>query len=237
MHAYKDLYEKELEIQHASVESYRSLTKGYSRLLADNKALKQKITVATVGPAACSRSPVDLEQRENIVVKNVEHEASESAENISTAMAAASSTGGSSSTVPTLAGTPESFACSPLDLSETALTTIKRAAHDRGDEMQDVGAAIGDSKAAKAAITAPRIEPVAHRQRRPFPLEIPTPNSASFPGALGPPKKSDSPRVLGWRRCGTSAGEVRDLGCNISPSRRGGLITMAEDDDGIDPFD
>ncbi|CAN0236706.1 unnamed protein product, partial [Ascophyllum nodosum] len=38
MQAYKSLYEDQLQTQYASKDSYRSLTKGYSRLVADNKA-------------------------------------------------------------------------------------------------------------------------------------------------------------------------------------------------------
>lgn len=41
MQAYKGLYEDQLQTQHASAESYRSLTKGFSRLSADNKVLRQ----------------------------------------------------------------------------------------------------------------------------------------------------------------------------------------------------
>lgn len=53
MQAYKGLYEDQLQTQHASAESYRSLTRGYSRLSADNKALRRETaTVAAVAAAA-----------------------------------------------------------------------------------------------------------------------------------------------------------------------------------------
>lgn len=50
MQAYKGLYEDQLQTQHASAESYRSLTRGYSRLSADNKALR--LETAAVAAAA-----------------------------------------------------------------------------------------------------------------------------------------------------------------------------------------
>lgn len=46
MQAYKGLYEDQLQSQHASAESYRSLTRGYSRLSADNKALRRETAAA-----------------------------------------------------------------------------------------------------------------------------------------------------------------------------------------------
>lgn len=49
MQAYKGLYEDQLQTQHASAESYRSLTRGYSRLSADNKALRQQTAAAAAG--------------------------------------------------------------------------------------------------------------------------------------------------------------------------------------------
>eukprot|EP00752_Nemacystus_decipiens_P009152 g8175.t1 len=53
MQAYKGLYEDQLQTQHASAQSYRSLTRGYSRLSADNKALRRETAaVAAVAAAA-----------------------------------------------------------------------------------------------------------------------------------------------------------------------------------------
>ncbi|CAM9090182.1 unnamed protein product, partial [Scytosiphon promiscuus] len=54
MQAYKGLYEDQLQTQHASAESYRSLTRGYSRLSADNKALRQE-TAAVAAFATAAR--------------------------------------------------------------------------------------------------------------------------------------------------------------------------------------
>ncbi|CAM9109944.1 unnamed protein product [Hapterophycus canaliculatus] len=72
MQAYKGLYEDQLQTQHASAESYRSLTRGYSRLSADNKSLRRE-TAAVAAFAAAARdaagnaaalisSSVDLQQ-------------------------------------------------------------------------------------------------------------------------------------------------------------------------------
>lgn len=52
MQAYKGLYEDQLQTQHASAESYRSLTRGYSRLSADNKALRHEAAIAVVGTSS-----------------------------------------------------------------------------------------------------------------------------------------------------------------------------------------
>ncbi|CAB1100625.1 unnamed protein product [Ectocarpus sp. CCAP 1310/34] len=53
MQAYKGLYEDQLQTQHASAESYRSLTRGYSRISADNEALRREAAaVAAVAAAA-----------------------------------------------------------------------------------------------------------------------------------------------------------------------------------------
>lgn len=52
MQAYKGLYEDQLQTQHASAESYRSLTRGYSRLSADNKALRRETTAVAAFAAA-----------------------------------------------------------------------------------------------------------------------------------------------------------------------------------------
>ena len=52
MQAYKSLYEDQLQTQHASAESYRSLTRGYSRLSADNKALRRQTAAAAAGIAS-----------------------------------------------------------------------------------------------------------------------------------------------------------------------------------------
>eukprot|EP00903_Cladosiphon_okamuranus_P013553 g12624.t1 len=52
MHAYKGLYEDQLQTQHASSKSYRSLTRGYSRLSADNKALRRETAVVAAVAAA-----------------------------------------------------------------------------------------------------------------------------------------------------------------------------------------
>ncbi|CAM9446439.1 unnamed protein product [Laminaria digitata] len=63
MQAYKGLYEDQLQTQHASAESYRSLTRGYSRLSADNKALRQQTAAVTGGVASTATfSPSSDEQ-------------------------------------------------------------------------------------------------------------------------------------------------------------------------------
>ncbi|CBN78008.1 hypothetical protein Esi_0082_0014 [Ectocarpus siliculosus] len=54
MQAYKGLYEDQLHTQHASAESYRSLTRGYSRLSADNKALRRETAAVAAVAAAAS---------------------------------------------------------------------------------------------------------------------------------------------------------------------------------------
>ncbi|CAM9414791.1 unnamed protein product [Ectocarpus fasciculatus] len=54
MQAYKGLYEDQLQTQHASAESYRSLTRGYSRLSADNKALRRETAAVAAVAAAAS---------------------------------------------------------------------------------------------------------------------------------------------------------------------------------------
>lgn len=54
MQAYKGLYEDQLQTQHASAESYRSLTRGYSRLSADNKALRREAAAVAAVAAAAS---------------------------------------------------------------------------------------------------------------------------------------------------------------------------------------
>lgn len=130
MNAYKDLYEKELKIQHASMESYRSLFNGYSRLLSENKELKRKI-------AACSRTPVggkadELEDISTAMVPKVAAldrgislpEKIKPPRGLTWRRCETSSgdvavgTGGSSSTV---AGTPESFGFSKVDVVGASL--------------------------------------------------------------------------------------------------------------------
>lgn len=59
MQAYKGLYEDQLQTQHASAESYRSLTRRYSRLSADNKALRQQ-TAAAAAIASTATSTATL---------------------------------------------------------------------------------------------------------------------------------------------------------------------------------
>lgn len=64
MQAYKGLYEDQLQTQQAAAESYRSLTRGYSRLSADNKALrKETAAAAAVAPAAAVTVPTDTNTR------------------------------------------------------------------------------------------------------------------------------------------------------------------------------
>lgn len=60
MQAYKGLYEDQLQTQYASAESYRSLTRGYSRLSADNKALRRETAAVTAvaGDAAGNAAAV-----------------------------------------------------------------------------------------------------------------------------------------------------------------------------------
>lgn len=75
MQAYKGLYEDQLQTQHASAESYRSLTRGYSRLSADNKALRRETAAVAAVAAAASdaagtaaaliASSADMQQQKN----------------------------------------------------------------------------------------------------------------------------------------------------------------------------
>ena len=62
MQAYKGLYEDQLQTQHASAESYRSLTRGYSRLSADNKALRQQTAAAARATSTATFSAPSDEQ-------------------------------------------------------------------------------------------------------------------------------------------------------------------------------
>ncbi|CAN0469566.1 unnamed protein product, partial [Ectocarpus sp. 12 AP-2014] len=76
MEAYKGLYEDQLQTQHASAESYRSLTRGYSRLSADNKALRRETAAVAAVAAAASdaagtaaaliASSADMQQQKTI---------------------------------------------------------------------------------------------------------------------------------------------------------------------------
>lgn len=137
MRAYMDLYEKELKIQHASMESYRSLSKGYSRLLVEIKELKRKIAVFTAGPAApVGRKADESENVSTAMVPTVAVVGAALDRGISlpekskptrgftwrrcetTSGDVAVSTGGSSSTV---AGTPESFGFSNVDVVGASL--------------------------------------------------------------------------------------------------------------------
>lgn len=66
MQAYKQLYEDQLQTQQIAAESYRSLTRGYSRLSADNKALRKEtgsVTVAAAPTVAAVVEPTDMNTR------------------------------------------------------------------------------------------------------------------------------------------------------------------------------
>lgn len=81
MQAYKGLYEDQLQTQHASAESYRSLTRGYSRLSADNKALRRETAAvaAAAGDAAgntaalIASSSADMQQTSSVTSSSIQY--------------------------------------------------------------------------------------------------------------------------------------------------------------------
>lgn len=67
MQAYKGLYEDQLQAQHASAESYRSLMRGYGRLSATSKSLRQETVASAAAPltaSACAHTQTDTEPHE-----------------------------------------------------------------------------------------------------------------------------------------------------------------------------
>ncbi|CAM9885042.1 unnamed protein product [Pylaiella littoralis] len=84
MQAYKGLYEDQQQAQHASAESYRSLTRGFSRLSADNKALRRETAAVaavasdagdTAGNAAAltTSSSADMQQTSSATSPSRQH--------------------------------------------------------------------------------------------------------------------------------------------------------------------
>ena len=323
MQAYKSLYEDQLQTQYASKDSYRSLTKGYSRLVADNKALRREIAVSTAIPSGHSPSPVTAEISAETLAQNVGRRSNETetvpesddrknnatkepmvAKSASDALLAGA-VAESAAEVESLShskistakeheqecepasegeinpigtSTPETLACSPLDFAETCAAgpgRIKResiadtdsvrgecptmsptiancVAKDKpspGDARSDGMKSSSNSFAFPAVslsswassvpgtngqddeedavvpssvdatyskTDAPHFESAPRWRGRPVPFEIKTNKPASFTEVLGAPKRSDSPRMLDWRRSGTHAGEIRGRGCNTS---------------------
>lgn len=210
MHAYKDLYEKELKIQYASMESYRSLSNGYSRLLGENKELKRKIAVFTTGPAACSRTPVGRKAGKS--------------EDVSTAMAPAVAVAGAAALACGIS--PPEKCKSPRGL------TWRRCGTSSGDVAVSTGGSSSTLAGTPESFDFSEVDVAGAA----LACGISSPTKCESPRGLPPLEKCESPRGFTWRRCGISSGDFRDLGPEIYPPRHGGLLTVAGGDD-VDSLD